>query len=378
VFSSPDTWRRILESGALAPSGDNLQPWKIGWEGDTLRLSVDTSRDQSLYNFQYRASLIAIGAMIENIVITAPEFGLTTQIEWSSEDGDPFPVARVTLRPGASPSDPLFPFIARRCTNRRPYAARPIASSVLQSLRAAIPADGRSELQIFESRAQRQLLARAASLNDRLLFKIRPLHDQFFKTLRWTRGEAEATRDGLFFKTLELGPLAQGFKAMRSWNVVRVANAFGASFTAPVHSYLTFMRSGAFGFLQMSDSSREAFIDGGRRLQRLWLTATSLGLSFQPMAGMLYLLPYLRADEGHAFGGAERSLLLRAEGLLKQALPLDSGKAAIMLFRIGYGPSPTATSLRRPIESTRFGPAEANSQSDRGFVGADLPETLRN
>ena len=64
--------------------------------------------------------------------------------------------------------------------------------------------------------------------------------------------------------------------------------------------------------------------------------------------------------------------------MLKQALPLDGGKAAIMLFRIGYGPSPTATSLRRALESTRFGSPEANSQSDRGFHGAELRETLRN
>lgn len=358
-----DTWRQIVSSGVLAPSGDNLQPWILESSGESLHVSIDTSRDRSLYNFRYRASLIALGALIENVTIAAPEFGLATNIEYASSSGPSLPSARLTLHASDTPQNPLFLAIDRRCTNRRAYRTVPLSQGTLDRLRQAVSSEG--EIVFIEDARQRRLVARAASLNDRLLFEMRSLHDSFFETIRWTDREAQATRDGLFIRTLELGPLAPGFKTMRSWNLVRVANAFGASLTAPVHSFRTFMRSAAFGFLQMADDSHRAFIEGGRLLQRLWLTATSLGLAFQPMAGMLYLLPYLRAEEGSALKDRQRLLLNRAENLFKGVLPLDDRKAAIMLFRIGYGPPPTARSLRRKLDQYLVRSFAANSREQR-------------
>jgi hypothetical protein len=199
--------------------------------------------------------------------------------------------------------------------------------------------------------AERRLLARAASLNDRLLFELRPLHDRFFESIRWTTAEAMATRDGLYVKTLELGPMSTVFKWFQSWKVVNLLNHVGASIVAPDHSFRTFMRSPAFGFLQMRDTSLESYVRGGQLIQRIWLTATSLGLSFQPMAGMLYLLAYLdRSQQPSAMTDAHRAILTRADRLFRQVLPLDDSRAPIMLFRVGYGPAPSATSLRRSIE----------------------------
>src|SRR5687768_12107113 len=94
-----DTWRQIVSSGVLAPSGDNLQPWILESNGESLHMSIDTSRDRSLYNFRYRASLISLGALIENVTIAAGEFGLEADIEYLSPAGESLPSARLTLEP---------------------------------------------------------------------------------------------------------------------------------------------------------------------------------------------------------------------------------------------------------------------------------------
>ena len=169
-------------------------------------------------------------------------------------------------------------------------------------MRSSVESDGRIiNASFIQDAAALRIVAEAASLNDRLLFEIAALHDGLFECIRWTAKDAERTRDGLFVKTLELGAAAPGFKAMRSWTLVRMLNLVGASRGATFHSFRTFKRSSAFGFLQMTSRSREAFVEGGRRMQRIWLTATSLGLSFQPMAGTLYLLQYLGPDGNKAF-----------------------------------------------------------------------------
>jgi hypothetical protein len=346
---TPDIRRRLLEAGVLAPSGDNLQPWIAQWHDGTLHLSVDPARDRSLYNFRFRASLIALGAMIENIAIEASEYGLATIVSYSDKGQAQLTTATLEFAESDRPPDPLRPFLARRCTNRKGYDVRPLPTAMLQGLRDAISGWPGAELRFVTDRRQMRIVARAASLNDRLLFELRPLHDIFFECLRWTAAEAERTRDGLFIKTLELGPMAPGFKAMRAWRLVRVARLIGSSRLAPLHSYLTFLHSPAFGFLQMPSTSPGAFVEGGRALQRVWLAATSLGLSVQPMVGMLYLLCYLRPDAGVDLDPSHRRLLERAARLFAPVLPLHDQNAAIMLFRLGFGPAPSATSLRREI-----------------------------
>jgi hypothetical protein len=285
--------------------------------------------------------------MAENMVIAGREFGLRADAAISSPAGE-LPSVTLSFSEPCEKGDPLYKAIALRCTNRKPYDRRPLEAGVLASLAGAVAADSRSDLRFIQDPAQMKTVARAAALNDRLLFEWRELHDTFFESVRWTGAEAEATKDGLFVKTLELGPMGPGFKMMRSWRMASLANYLGSSRTAPFHSYQTFLRSGGFGFLRMAGDSEADLVEGGRRLQRIWLTATCLGLGFQPMAGMLYLLNYLRAEQSRATR-SQAALLLRADGLFRQALALDEGFLPIMLFRIGRAPQPTATALRRGV-----------------------------
>jgi nitroreductase len=341
-----DAVRQIIASGMLAPSGDNMQPWQVRWDGATLAVTIDPTRDRSLYNYRCHASLIALGALIENIVIAARQQQLVTDVQLAA-DGDLLIAATLRFDRASIEPDPLFPSIAGRCTNRKPYRRTPLTAEVVNAIQASNPTDGLSTLLFIQDAAALRIVAEAASLNDRLLFEVAALHDGLFECIRWTAKDAERTRDGLFVKTLELGVAAPGFKAMRSWTLVRILNLIGASRSTTFYSFRTFMRSSAFAFLQMKSRSREAFVEGGRRMQRIWLTATSLGLSLQPMAGTLYLLQYLGPDGKNVLGASQLTLLEKARSLFSQVLPLDERQSPILLFRLGYGAPPSATSLRR-------------------------------
>src|SRR5579863_5637278 len=97
---------RILECGAMAPSGDNLQPWTVVAGTEAIGLSVDRSRDRSLYNFQGRASLIALGAMIENLTLAGRQFGVDLHTTLAADQPD-LVSARLALTPTAPRPDPL-------------------------------------------------------------------------------------------------------------------------------------------------------------------------------------------------------------------------------------------------------------------------------
>jgi hypothetical protein len=344
---SAATVQQIVACAFKAPSGDNLQPWLVASRNGALVVAVDRSRDRSLYNFHYRASLIALGAMLENLAIAARHYGLDPAVTLD-RDGDDLLSARVVFTETAPADDPLHQAINQRCTNRRPYRRTPLRDGVLEALARSIPDDRASELTFIQDAPRKRALARAASVNDGLLLDWKQLHDGLFDAVRWTAEEAERTRDGLFVKTLELGLTETGFRMMRSWRMATMFRLLGAKAFAPLHSYTTFMRSPVFGFLQMTGASREAYVEGGRRLERLWLTATSLGVSLQPMAGTMCLLPYVD-QEPDRLSAVQRATLTRARRVYEDLLQLTAGRAPILLFRLGYGKTPSAQALRRQV-----------------------------
>ena len=61
--------KEVINLGILAPSGENCQPWRFKIEGDILSVYLIPERDDSLYSWGQRASLLANGALIENLAI---------------------------------------------------------------------------------------------------------------------------------------------------------------------------------------------------------------------------------------------------------------------------------------------------------------------
>jgi hypothetical protein len=106
------------------------------------------------------------------------------------------------------------------------------------------------------------------------------------------------------------------------------------------------------------------YVAAGRALQRFWLTATSLGLQFQPGYTPLVFSRYAR--EGVRFTG--RVAALRRAARVKEALDRLLGADAartVFMGRIGSGPPAAARSLRLPLEQLLVAPdaAEAPAHS---------------
>ncbi len=103
-----------------------------------------------------------------------------------------------------------------------------------------------------------------------------------------------------------------------------------------------------FGMIYMQDDQPTDFIDAGRCLERVWLTATRLGLHIQPTAALLYLAQRAREGEGSFFSKTHQELILKAESSIKTIFDVPQGKVPVMLMRIGKGDAPTVRSYKRP------------------------------
>lgn len=101
----------------------------------------------------------------------------------------------------------------------------------------------------------------------------------------------------------------------------------------------------------MPDENPENFVLTGRLMQRVWLTATHLGLRMQVLAGILYLAQRVHAKEGGMFYTGHRELIKSAYETLCSACGARKG-IITMLFRIGHAQPSSARSSRLPPEIT--------------------------
>ena len=79
--SVPAHIARILDAARIAPSRDNLQPWRFLVEGETVSFLVDHERDRSPANAGGRMARVAVGAAIECalLLVVSTGFQATAQ-----------------------------------------------------------------------------------------------------------------------------------------------------------------------------------------------------------------------------------------------------------------------------------------------------------
>lgn len=344
---SRDDLVKMIGRSVYAPSGDNSQPWRFRIDGDSILLLNVPNADSTLYNFRQRGSYFAHGTIIENLSILAREKGY--RLDAALFPDIPDVTAILTFSRSAEAPGSLSSAIEKRCTNRKPYKRVPLDRTHRGALLASVENTDRAELRFVEGDDQVAALAKTVSVNERLLMENRTLHDFLFGMIRWSR-EDERRAPGLYLKTMELPPPVQiMFRlVLKHWAFVRFFNVFGLSRFIPVQSRAGYRASSAFGAIVISGTANEDFVEAGRAMQRVWLTATSLGLNVQPVTAIPYLAQRVEEGAASAFVPHHQQMIADANKAISSAFRLTGDERIAMLFRIGYGEPPTATSSKVP------------------------------
>jgi nitroreductase len=342
--------KTIVEAALLAPSGDNCQPWKVIIGEHQMTLLNVPERDTSLYNFRQRASFIAHGAFLENAVIASSACGYSAKIETFPDESNPNLVARVFFERSEKRDADLYSYIRLRTTNRKLYNAKPLTLAQEATLENSARFLGFGSVKLLKGTGKKTV-ARIIVLNDRLVFENARLHSFLFDHLRWTEEEAQRTKDGLYVGTLEISPFqVPGLRLLRHWSMVRALNGAGLSRIIGKKAQRLALSASAIGMVTMPDDKNIDFLNGGRIVQRVWLEATRMGLRFHPMTGFVFLMQRVSAGNTEGLAESHIGMIRSAEQGLRTAYDLKK-ETVVMLFRVGYGASPMARSLRLPLES---------------------------
>lgn len=340
----------ILEAGGTAPSGDNSQPWNFAVSGDTVEIYNVPKRDLSLYNYQNHACFIAHGALLENMEITANDLGYSCDISIFPDPQKPDLVSRVRFIPGQKKPQPLKTAIQNRATNRKPYQTIPLTETEKNAILSSADHINSGRIILTGEKDDIHKLAGAVSVNERLLFENKTMHDFFFSQIRWTDQEEQEKRNGLFLKTLELKPPQRAsFNLFKHWGALNFLKFLKISHTVAKDNAKNYAASAAIGAVTMAGNSPQDYVNGGRIFERLWLTAAGLGLSLQPITGLVFLAHRIFQEDGPQFNHSQKELIKQSFSEITKALK-SGDLTIIMMFRIGKSEGPSARSSRLPLE----------------------------
>jgi hypothetical protein len=332
----------LAACAALAPSADNTQPWQMRWTGDALELHfVSRHPSTNVFDADSHGTLLAIGALAENIDMTLAANGVRGQWEWSRPGQQPY--GQLDLPHDLPENFTIPPGLEARHTNRLPYRTDVLERGLRDKVAAA--RQGQQRMIVLQDNAARKALVRLVELSSQARFCNRDLHRWLFGSLRETPQEV-ASGDGLDVATLGLPPGGKTMlNFMSNWTRMAKLNRFGAyKFLAKTETGLI---SAAPALLCVVGSGKERnAIDAGRLLTRVWTQLNERGAAVQPYYVVTDQVNRLHTGE-LAPGFEDKIGAVEQE--LHRLLGLAQGEMLHMILRVGYPTKTPVRSRRLPL-----------------------------
>lgn len=294
---------KIMDAAVIAPSAGNNQPWKWVFDKGVLFLFHDKYRSWSWGDYYEMGSHMGLGAALENVHLQSEALGLKDEAEIFPLNDVPELIAAVRFAGAAVPATEdavdLAAHLYTRSTNRRVGERQKLDESFYTQLQETISST--AEISIFYTQEQSDLdeLAEIIAECDKVRLLNESGHEEFYHEIRWTREEAESTKDGVSLDNVDISQSEiAGFKVAGDWKAVELlaqwdkGNAFKKLSTKAVKN-----ASGIIVFT-IPEFTHEKLITAGRAVQKAWIFANQQGIAIHPMLSPAFFFNRLVHGKG--------------------------------------------------------------------------------
>ncbi|TVO73596.1 hypothetical protein [Sedimenticola selenatireducens] len=349
-----DEMLKLIQAGILAPSADNMQPWKFRIDGDCLELSLDRNLMGLFFDPADVASKMGCGAVLENIDQQARSMGLSIDIDPYSVTDQSTPIRMTFTAHDQQRSDHYATEVFSRCTDRGLYRkSLQVNEADRKKLDDAVRSLSDYSLTFYDLDNQRKAFTKIVYKADTIRFSHEAIHNDFYDVLRFG-DHAEKSKDGLAQETLGIESVfIPILRYLRPWRLTHLLNRMvGLHHMMALRGvWLPMVTSPSL--VSIVHTGPADYLDFGRAMERFWLQATSCGLSVQPLGAFPLFLARLSTVDGEGFSDTQISQLERLEEAFADITPSYQGtdRQLVMLFRIGYSKCAPNRSMRRTVET---------------------------
>jgi nitroreductase len=256
----------LLRYAILAPSTRNSQPWRFEVQGNVVELYAEPPMPQPISDPDGREMYISLGCALENLLVAAEHFGFAPDVSYFPEGTGSALVARMTVGTGGTRSSgraeiTLDALVHRHNDNRRYRAAR-------------IPDHARRRLEACRVEPDLRL-----DLTDDHLFQ------------RWV-DQLTREADRLEFADPEFRRELAASIGQGAFGTSRVLSRIGAMAVSRLdlgeavakQDHELVESAGLLGLISAHTDDHHAHVRAGQLFERVWLTATTMGIHVHPMS----------------------------------------------------------------------------------------------
>jgi hypothetical protein len=338
---------KILEASVQAPSGSNSQPWRFVLDMDVLSIMALPDKDHPILNFKNRGTLVAHGALIENLCIASRNLGYEPKIELFPYDKNPNFIANVTFDNTIKKDDLTTDIIFKRSTNRKLYEDYSLSTDLKNHLLKNVP--NTVEVLVLDDKAKMRVVGTALSVNEVIMLENRQLHSLFFDEIVWSKEEEDLKKSGLYIKTMELKPPQEAvLRLLKRWGLMKIFNLFHFSKLIAADNAKIYSSGSAMIAIVCKDVDRD-FLECGRAMQRIWLNAIRCGLEAQIISGIPFLWQRIfLGDDSFSFSENEKLTINDSYEKLLNSFDVKNGIISLVL-RVGKADQPSARSSKSVV-----------------------------
>ena len=258
--------RFLLRFAILAPSPKNSQPWAFAVRDNQLHLMADLGRSQPVADPDRRELYISVGCALENLLVAAEHFGFHHAVSYFPQRGHPDLAATVLFQPGGQISPAragaTLDAILRRHNNTGVFRPTPVSEELRRRLEACClePDLG---LDLTGDHLFREWIEVLTIESDRADFA----NPAFRIELGYWMGH------GVF-----------GVPPPRSRRGSHAASRVDLGMSVALQNHAKVESAALLGLIRTTGDGHLAHVRTGQLFERVWLTATALGVSVNPMS----------------------------------------------------------------------------------------------
>jgi molybdopterin/thiamine biosynthesis adenylyltransferase len=292
VLRPGDLLGDLAAAAMRAPSGGNVQPWRIEVGEDSVSIAIAPAYTSTM-DLGFRGSAVAVGAALLNTRIAAAVHHSLGEVT-VTEDAGGVPL-QMRLRIGTGGDDELaglYGTMMARETNRHYGEPRPLDADLVTALTATADLQG-GRLHLLTAREDMNRAATIFAAADRIRFLTPQLHREMISELRWP-GDSDPDA-GIDVRNLEFdeGDMAV-LGVLRRPDVMAQLAQWKAGSALGDDMRDRILASSALAVITVTGRSLRDFAVGGAAVEAVWITAQHHGVGVQPVSPVFL---YAQTDE---------------------------------------------------------------------------------
>lgn len=333
---------QILAKGGMAPSGDNVQPWRIKVLKNGFKLFIHHETDD-FFDITYGASYLDAGLFLENVRLAAKKEGYGIKVLFGSKKDVSFIGTVTFVKIDAKSALEGYDF------DSRIYDAIPKRACIRTKMRKIkLPMAFHSEVAKFSKCVFLDPTPKVNSIlysADVIRYETREAHNTLRGNIKVSDAEISA-REGLDYRTMGL-PFPQKLVVglIKNFSFAKTFKYIMAIFSTTV----LVKNSAGVGVIPVTEFSKERYVLLGMEWQRIWLLLASYGAYLHPYATLPFFMLNLNHGKRIAFGREPAAKIKELARKLLLVCGVNPDLEIGIVFRYGYSKAPKVRSLRRSI-----------------------------